>query len=52
MTGIEQIVLAITIVGLIITFEKLHTKRTRWVWNFGPFILGFTTCLWIARIFG
>lgn len=52
MTQIEQIVLLITIGGWALTFVKISHKHTKWYWNLAPALIGATTMLWIARIFG
>lgn len=52
MTDIELIVGLFTFGGWALTVVKVARKHTRWWWNMFPFICGFTTALWLARIFG
>lgn len=52
MNELETIVLIITVIALWFTFLKYRERHTGILWNLAPFGVGFTTCLWIARLFG
>lgn len=52
MNGIEIIVGCLTLAGVYITLIKIAQKKTDWHWNFGPYLVGFCSCLWIARLLG
>jgi hypothetical protein len=52
MSNIEIIVLIITGISWYFTWVKVREKHTSLRWNLAPFGIGFTTCLWIANIFG
>jgi len=50
MNEAEQIALLFTFGGCALTIVKVYRKHTKWYWNLAPFIVGFTSCLWITRI--
>ena len=52
MTDIQIIVALITATSWFLTIDKVWHKRMEWYWNFAPIGIGFTSCLWIALIFG
>lgn len=52
MTSIQTIVALFTFGGWALTAVKIYCGHTKWYWNLAPFICGFTSCLWIALIFG
>ena len=52
MSSAEITVLIFTLSAWAMTIIKVHDKKTRWWWNCAPFMIGFTTCLWLAKIFG
>jgi len=52
MTDIEVIVFIITFVSWWFMLIKHRERHTALLWNLAPFGIGFTTCLWIANIFG
>lgn len=52
MTDIQFIVMLISGASWFLTIYKVYHKRTEWYWNLAPIGIGFTSCLWMALIFG
>ncbi len=52
MSNIEIIVALFTFGGWALTIVKIYRKHTKWYWNLAPFIIGFTSCLWLAKVLG
>ena len=52
MTDIQIIVAIITGIAWLFTFIKIREKHTSIQWNLAPMGIGFTSCLWIALMFG
>jgi hypothetical protein len=51
MEQLEVIVALFTFGGVCLTAVKVLRSHTKWYWNLAPMLVGFTACLWVAKIF-
>jgi hypothetical protein len=50
MDDIQTIVGLFTFGGVALTIAKTYYKKTSWYWNLAPMLVGFVSCLWLAKI--
>lgn len=52
MQQLEVVIALFTFGSIALTIVKVARKHTAWYWNAFPMLLGFCSCLWVAKIFG